>query len=144
MKKQLPFPAVFDPIHIGHLNLFKEAKKLGDKLVVILNNDAWLMKKKGYVFMPLEDRKAVLESLSYVDEVYVTKHVFDDKDISVCEALKDIKPDVFANGGDRIVTNIPELALCEELGIEMVFQVGGEKIRSSSELVKKASVKSVK
>ena len=128
----------FDPIHKGHVNLLKEAKKLGDKLVVIMNNDNWLKnwKEKG-VFMKQEDRVEILKAIRHVDEVYITKHTLDKKDISVCEALREIKPDIFANGGDRFEDNIPEVKVCNELGIKMVFNVGGEKMESSSELVKR-------
>ncbi|HYE22278.1 MAG TPA: adenylyltransferase/cytidyltransferase family protein, partial [Verrucomicrobiae bacterium] len=83
----------FDPIHFGHVRMFKEAKSLGDKLVVILNNDNWLRKKKGYVFMPEKERKEVIESIRYVDEVVITKHKPDTDDMSVVEALKTVKPD---------------------------------------------------
>jgi len=126
----------FDPIHIGHIRLLKEAKKLGDKLIVILNNDNWLKKKKGYAFMPQEDRMEILNSIRYVDEVVLSFHEKDTKDISICRELEQIKPNIFANGGDRKADNIPEYTICEKLGIEMVFNVGGEKLRSSSDLVK--------
>ena len=128
----------FDPIHIGHVRLFKEAKKLGDNLVVIVNNDNWLKSKKGYVFMPEEDRKEIIESIKYVDDVILSFHEEQPKDMSVCTELEIIQPDIFANGGDRKGDNIPEIQLCKELGIKTVFNVGGEKIRSSSELVKKS------
>lgn len=134
----------FDPLHIGHIRLLNEAKKLGDKLVVILNNDNWLTKKKGFVFMSEQDRKEILESLSAVDEVLLTGHTKADADRSVCRELRKLKPDVFANGGDRTPTDAkkatsslnPEADLCEELGIKMVYSVGkGGKVRSSTELV---------
>jgi len=127
----------FDPIHGGHIKLIKEAKKLGDTLIVIVNNDYWLKKKKGYIFMPEDMRMTILKELKDVDVVYLTKHPPIPEDMSVCEALREIKPDVFANGGDRTNDNIPEVATCDELGIKMVFNVGGEKIASSSELVEK-------
>lgn len=134
----------WDPIHIGHVRLFNEAKKLGDRLVVILNNDNWLLAKKGFTFMSEQDRKEILESLSAVDEVMLTSHTKDDPDRSVCRELCHLRPDIFANGGDRTSldsrkktsTLNPEVALCEELGIKTVFGVGkGGKVRSSSELV---------
>lgn len=134
----------FDPCHIGHLNLFREAKKLGDKLIVILNNDNWLVKKKGYAFMSEEDRASILRDFSYVDEVYITKHVVDTGDMSVCDALREIKPTIFANGGDRFSDNIPEVSVCNELNIQMVFNVGGDKVRSSSELVKNANLNGIR
>ena len=126
----------FDPIHIGHVRLFKEARALGDKLVVILNNDNWLKNKKGYVFMPEEERKEVIEALKSVDEVVITNHPENPDDMSVCDTLRLVKPDIFANGGDRKQDNVPEVAVCEEIGAETVFNVGfGGKVQSSSELV---------
>jgi glycerol-3-phosphate cytidylyltransferase len=126
----------FDPIHIGHLRMFKEAKKLGDKLIVILNQDAFLLKKKNFVFMPFEERKELIESIRCVDEVVGCI----DQDQTVCETLRFLKPDIFANGGDRRNENdLLEAGVCAELGIEMVFNVGGGKISSSSDLVKKAA-----
>lgn len=128
----------FDPVHVGHVRMFNEAKALGDYLVVILNNDAWLRAKKGYAFMPEEERKEVLEALRAVDEVFLTGHLEGSTDTSVCAELAILKPDLFANGGDRKEGNIPEYALCDELGIEMVFDVGaGGKVQSSSWLVNK-------
>lgn len=125
----------FDPIHKGHIKLLKAARALGDELAVILNNDNWLKSKKGYTFMPEQDRVTILLALRVVDAVYLTQHDEDDLDVSVCEAIKQIKPDIFANGGDRVEDNVPEVVLCNELGIELVFNVGGEKIASSSDLV---------
>lgn len=128
----------FDPVHIGHVRMFNEAKKLGDKLVVIINNDNWLQKKKGKIFMPQEERKAIIENFKSVDEVVFTNHVPDTDDMSVCEALRQIKPDIFANGGDRVSDNVPEVQVCKELGIEMIFNIGhGGKVQSSSWLLKK-------
>jgi D-beta-D-heptose 7-phosphate kinase/D-beta-D-heptose 1-phosphate adenosyltransferase len=135
MKKIVAVSGGFDPVHVGHIRMFNEAKKLGDYLVVIMNNDNWLKMKKGFVFMPENERREVLESLSSVDEVIVTKHQPRDPDISVCRELLEIRPHVFANGGDRKADNIPELILCKELGIETAFNVGfGGKIQSSSAL----------
>ena len=126
----------FDPIHIGHVRLFSEAKKLGHKLVVILNNDHWLKKKKGYVFMPQKERKEVIEGLRAVDKVVLTSHGPNPEDMSVCRELKRLKPHIFANGGDRKKTNVPEVAVCREIGCEMVFNVGqGGKVQSSSWLI---------
>jgi cytidyltransferase-like protein len=132
----------FDPVHIGHVRMFNEAKALGHKLIVILNNDAWLHKKKGFVFMPEHERKEVIEGFRAVDEVVFTKHgtehVPDATDMSVCHMLHEIKPHIFANGGDRFADNIPEAVVCRELGIETIFNVGqGGKVQSSSWLVKK-------
>jgi len=132
----------FDPLHAGHVRLFKDAKKLGDKLFIILNNDNWLMYKKGFVFMKEKERKEIIESLSSVDKVVLTSHSSNSKDISICKELKKIKPDIFANGGDRTKKNIPEVATCKKINCKMVFNIGhGGKIQSSSDLVKKQKSK---
>lgn len=134
----------FDPVHIGHVRLMNEAKKLGKKLVVILNNDNWLLAKKGFVFMNERERKEILESFAAVDRVIVTRHKRNDPDRSICRELRKLHPDIFANGGDRDKADAqnkhsslnPEAVLCERLGIKTVFSVGkGGKVRSSSELV---------
>jgi len=91
----------FDPVHIGHTRLFKEARDLGDELVVILNNDNWLKKKKGFTLMSENERKEIIESLKSVDRVVITKHPENPEDMSVCAELADLKPDIFAKGGDR-------------------------------------------
>ncbi|MEK6833435.1 MAG: adenylyltransferase/cytidyltransferase family protein [Nanoarchaeota archaeon] len=121
----------FDPLHVGHIELFKLAKALGDKLIVIVNNDKQTEMKKGKYFMPAEERKKILEELQCVDEVFISI----DKDRTVCESLKKVHPDVFANGGDRHNYEIPEAKICRELGIEIVDGLG-DKIQSSSDLIK--------
>lgn len=126
----------FDPLHRGHVRLFQEAKKLGDELVVILNNDNWLRAKKGYVFMPEHERKELLEALSSVDKVFLTKHSSNPEDMSVCRELLELQPHIFANGGDRNKNNIPEVAVCDKIGCRMIFNIGpGGKIQSSSWLL---------
>ena len=137
----LQFPAVFDPIHIGHVRLFKAARKLGDKLVVILNNDNWLETKKSFIFMKQKDRKEILEAMKDVDEVMISFHDNPPQDMSVCAELRVLDPSVFANGGDRLSSKVPERGVCKELNIEMKSNVGGEKIRSSSELVTEKDAK---
>src|SRR6185436_12630732 len=108
------------------VRMFREAKKLGDRLVVILNNDHWLHDKKGFVFMPEKERKEILEAIAGVDEVVLTDHVPSDPDRSVCRILTQLAPTIFANGGDRKPDGdpVPEVALCEELGIQMVYNIG--------------------
>ncbi|MBL7022339.1 adenylyltransferase/cytidyltransferase family protein [Patescibacteria group bacterium] len=139
MVKRVAVSGGFDPLHIGHVRLFEAAKKLGDRLIVIINNDNWIELKKGKAFMPESERKELIEALRVVDEVYLTKHEKGTKDMSVCEALEDIKPDIFANGGDRKEDNIPEVDMCKEIGCEMIFNVGkGGKVQSSSWLIDKA------
>jgi len=130
----------FDPIHVGHVRLFEEAKKLGDELAVILNNDNWLAKKKRHIFMHQAERKAIIEALKSVDRVVLTKHKKDDEDDSVCQALEEIRPDIFANGGDRKPDGdpVPEVDVCKKLGIKIVYNVGrGGKVQSSSWLLEK-------
>jgi len=122
----------FDPVHVGHVRMIKEAARKAS-LIVVINSDDWLMRKKGYVFMPWEERAEIIRAIEGVATVVPV----DDTDGTVCEALHTHKPDYFANGGDRTANNTPEMQVCAELGIEMVWNVGGEKIQSSSELVEK-------
>ena len=126
----------FDPIHIGHLRMMKEAANHG-KLTVIINSDDWLKRKKGYVFMPFEERAELISELSCVNNVVMAK----DDDRTVCESLRELQPDIFANGGDRGASTTPEARLCKELGIELIYDVGGDKVRSSSKLVKEVTEK---
>lgn len=122
----------FDPVHIGHVEHIKAANLLGGKLIVMLNSDDCMVKKKGRPFMPFEERKAILESLKWVDEVVPVI----DKDRTVTESLRYYRPDIFAKGGDRTPDNMPqsELDVCKELGIEIIYDIGGEKVQSSSKL----------
>ena len=96
----------FDPIHVGHLRMMQDAAQHG-RLVVIVNSDEWLLKKKGYVFMPWEERAELIGAYDFVDEVVMAK----DDNRTVVESLKEIKPDIFANGGDRTKENIPEMTV---------------------------------
>lgn len=135
--KKIMVSGGFDPIHIGHVRMILEAAKYGD-VIVVANSDDWLMRKKGYVFMPWEERAEIIESIRGVARV---EHV-DDSDNTVCEAIERIRPDAFANGGDRNgVGSVPEVVLCDKLGVELMWNVGGGKIQSSSDLVKKSKEK---
>lgn len=126
----------FDPIHIGHVRLFEEAKKLGDKLVVIINNDNWLRAKKGFIFMSERERKEIIEALRFVDTVIVTNHSKRPKDMSVADALMQVRPHIFANGGDRVKKNTPEIEVCKKIGCKPVFNIGsGGKVQASSWLL---------
>lgn len=121
----------FDPLHSGHIEYFKEAKQLGDKLIVGINSDAWLERKKGRAFMPCPERVTIIENLSMVDGVIL----FNDDDNSATEAIKNVQqlyPNnqiIFANGGDRTATNIPEMLIPDVL---FKFGVGGEHKKNSS------------
>lgn len=128
----------FDPIHSGHIAYFKSAKDLGDKLIVALNSDEWLIKKKGKFFMPFEERKSIVENLLCVDKVID----FQDDDLGSAKnaliKVKEMYPNdqiIFANGGDRTSDNIPEMSV---MGINFEFGVGGDdKKNSSSWILKK-------
>ena len=119
----------FDPIHIGHLEYLKMAKDLGDYLIVIVNNDYQSNLKKGKSFMNELDRVEIVKALKLVDEVFLSI----DKDKTVCKSLEKLKPDIFANGGDRSTEEIPEVEVCVNFNIKMIDGLG-DKIRSSSEL----------
>lgn len=122
----------FDPLHQGHLELFFLAKKLGTKLIVIVNNDYQASLKKGFAFMPEKERLAVVSSLKMVDRAVLSI----DKDRTVCQTLASLKPDIFAKGGDSVLTNVPEKEICDKLGIRLALGLG-DKIQSSSWLLKK-------
>lgn len=137
MKNKLVTVAVsgaFDPIHVGHIRYLHEAAKLGDRLVVILNGDNFLLKKKGFVFWPFAERKEIIESIKGVDEVVAAL----DEDQTVRKTLELIKPNIFAKGGDRTgPENIPEAEICRKIGCKLVTNVGGSKIWSENELSSK-------
>lgn len=130
----------FDPLHEGHIRLFKEAKRLGDILIVMLNSDKQLTMKKGSPFYPSQDeRKEIIESIKYVDKVIIDPG----KDVTCEEALKLVKPDILAKGGDRAPDSMPqvELDVCKKIGCKIVYNVGGEKVQSSSWLLKRTKEK---
>ena len=126
----------FDPLHSGHIAYFKAAKALGDHLVVGLNSDDWLTRKKGRPFMPFEERAAIIKELTVVDEVIG----FNDDDNSACSAIMQVLSTkgsdwsiVFANGGDRINTNTPEYKVYgEHSDVEFKWKVGGSNKANSS------------
>lgn len=123
----------FDPVHAGHIRMIRSAAQYGD-VIVIANSDDWLFRKKGFVFMEYERR---IEILNAIKGVILVDSV-DDTDGTVCEAIRRLKPTYFANGGDRGRQNTPEQTVCEEIGVELLWGVGGdEKLQSSSELAKK-------
>ena len=118
----------FDPVHIGHVELIKLAMAHGD-IVVVLNSDEWLIRKKGYVFMSYNERSHILGAMRGVVAVISV----DDQDDTVCIALEDLKPDFFINGADRHKPHPSEDTICKRLNITQIF--GGKKIQSSSKLV---------
>ena len=127
--KTVAISGYFDPIHVGHLEYITEARKLGDKLIVIVNNNQQCVLKKGKPFMDEKDRVLITSSLKDVDEVFLSV----DHDKTVCKSLELLKPDIFANGGDRKNYEIPESVICKKYNIEIIDGLG-EKIRSSSDL----------
>ena len=127
----------FDPLHSGHIEYFKAAKELGDHLVVGVNSDAWLTRKKGKAFMPFEERCAIIKELDCVNEVIG----FNDDDDTACAAIFTVLSTVgsqtkvvFANGGDRTKDNIPEMIYDD---VEFAFGVGGEDKKNSSSWILK-------
>ena len=134
MKKIVLITGGFDPLHSGHIAYFKAAKTLGDMLIVGLNSDDWLVRKKGAAFMPWNERLCIINNLSMVDEVYT----FDDEDGSAKHFIQQARahyPEaelIFANGGDRTKDNIPEMDVVDS-NLSFAFGVGGEnKMNSSS------------
>ena len=122
----------FSPFHKGHLEYLEKSKKLGDKLVVIVNNDKQSYLKKGSSFMKEDERLEIIRALKCVD--YAVLSIDDDR--TVCKTLRSVRPHIFTNGGDQNNTTIPENKLCEELGINLVDGLG-DKIQSSSWLIEK-------
>jgi|TARA_Y100000310_G_scaffold271600_1_gene286156 D-beta-D-heptose 7-phosphate kinase/D-beta-D-heptose 1-phosphate adenosyltransferase len=121
----------FDPVHAGHIRMIRAAAEYGD-VIVVANSDGWLYRKKGFVFMEFARR---IEILNAIKGVILVDSV-DDSDDTVCEAIRRLEPTYFANGGDRGRSNTPEQDICEELGVELLWSIGGdEKLESSSDLV---------
>ncbi len=129
----------FDPVHKGHLRMFREASNLGHQVIVGLNSDEWLTRKKGEPLMKFEERKEIIEGCKYVNQVLS----FDDKDDTANDLIKKVNELYenknvklyFANGGDRKKGNVPEKTMCKYLGVTMLWGMGGGKIQSSSWLI---------
>jgi phosphomannomutase len=127
----------FNPLHKGHVKLFEEAKKLGDKLVVIINSDKQRAIKGSKEFMNESERKIIVEAIRHVDEAIISI----DEDGTQCKTLEMLKPDIFANGGDRKAPeDLPESTVCRKNNIELVFDVGGNKVQSSSWLLDSSEI----
>jgi cytidyltransferase-like protein len=125
----------FNPLHVGHLDMIEKAKKLGDKLVVIINNDKQVALKGSVPFMSEKDRIRIINALRDVDEVFLSI----DKDKTVCRSLAKVRPNIFANGGDRhSIGDVPEYPICQKLNITMVDGLG-KKIRASSQMIARAA-----
>ena len=133
--KKVAISGYFDPIHVGHLDYIELSKKLGDYLIVIINNNNQCKLKKGKPFMDEKDRMKIVSSIQWVDEVYLSI----DQDKTVCKSLETLKPDIFTNRGDRHNKEIPEAVVCRKYGIELLDGMG-KKIRSSSDLTGLTSI----
>ena len=118
----------YNPLHKGHLALLKEARNFGDKLIVIVNNDIQVKLKQSVKFMDENERVELMRAIKYVDEVVLSI----DNDRTIRKTLERIHPDIFVKGGDSTKENVPEQDVCDKLGIEIIFDVGGGKIQSSS------------
>jgi cytidyltransferase-like protein len=127
----------FDPVHIGHIQMIENAKMCGDIVIVGVNSDDWLTRKKGAPFMPFKERLVIIGAFSAVDYAIA----FDDSDNTANELIKDVRMKYpnhkvyFGNGGDRVDGNTPEMETCEQLGVKMLWGIGGGKVQSSSELL---------
>ena len=137
--KKVAISGYFDPIHVGHLEYIELSKKLGDYLIVIINNNNQCTIKKGKPFMDEKDRMKIVSSIKWVDEVYLSI----DQDKTVCKTIQKIAADYgneyelsFANGGDQNNDTIPEKPICKKLGINLIDGLG-DKIQSSSWLLNK-------
>ncbi|MFA5754226.1 MAG: adenylyltransferase/cytidyltransferase family protein [Patescibacteria group bacterium] len=136
----------FNPLHVGHLEMIARAKKLGDKLVVIVNNDKQVKLKGRVPFMSEKDRMKIIAALRDVDQVFLSidDYQLANGELPLTKSLAKIHPDIFANGGDRhSLTNVPEYPICQKLHIKMVDGLG-KKIRASSELIARAKDLSAK
>lgn len=145
MEKIVITSGYYNPFHIGHLSLFKKAKLAGNFLVVIVNSDEQVKLKGSFSFMPEKERLEIIKSIRYVDDVFLSI----DKDKTIRKSIeavynkykKKATEFCFAKGGDSTSKNVPELEICKNLGIKILYGVGGGKIQSSSWLINKVKAK---
>ena len=145
LKKIIILSGGFDPVHVGHVRMFEAAKDEGAIVIVGVNSDTWLCRKKDKPFMPESERVEILKAFKSVDYVYT----FNDNDDTACDLIKkviqmysDNKEDMkifFGNGGDRTNKTTPEIEFCNQNNIDMIWGVGGGKIQSSSDLIKNSN-----
>ena len=140
MKSIIVLSGGFDPVHKGHIRMFRAAKEFPSTVIVGANSDMWLSRKKGKPFMQWEERKEILESIKFIDRVYG----FNDEDNSACDLIKNVIKEFlspedttiyFGNGGDKTKENSPEVDYCLHNNIEILWGLGGGKIQSSSDLI---------
>lgn len=134
-KKVIATSGYFDPLHFGHVELLTLSKRMGDHLIVIINNDSQTIQKKGYVFMPAEEKAKIISALQVVDEVFISI----DEDQTQCKTLELLKPHIFTKGGDRYIHEIPETPICKQHNIQIIDRVGA-KVQSSSTLITNANL----
>ena len=130
-KKIVVASGYFDPLHYGHIEYLQRSRELGDKLIVIVNNDGQSRLKKGFVVMPAKERVKLVRELECVDMAIESI----DEDRTVCRTLAILHPHIFANGGDQFNNKIPESVVCTDLEIKLVDNLGG-KVQSSRWIVK--------
>lgn len=123
----------YSPLHSGHIEYLEHSKSLGDYLIVVVNNDRQEIMKKGKIFIECDERMKIIKALNCVDMVVEAV----DKDKSISKTLAILQPDIFTNGGDQLNDNIPEVAICEKYGIEMIDGLGDKK-QSSSDIIARA------
>ncbi len=148
MKKVVITSGYFNPLHVGHINLLSESKKLGDYLVVIVNNDKQVKLKGSVPFMKEDERMEIIKTLKFVDEVFLSVDSYQDgKEVPISKSLEIVAKKyqdqgelILAKGGDRDIEHIPwqEKDVCRKFNIKLITNVGGGKVQSSSWLIKNA------
>lgn len=132
-KKVVAISGFFNPLHEGHLDYIEAAKKIGDYLIVIVDNDTQVVLKGSTPFMEDHERVRIISSLEDVDIAVLSV----DNNVTIDKTLSIIRPDFFAVGGDHDESNTSEKEICKKLGIKVIYGVGGKKVQSSSWLIQK-------